>query len=60
MWGRGVRKCRSFRMCLSLYDYHSKASRFSDGLTYLKIRVTTNQKHIKDSQKNKKKKGTQA
>ena len=38
-------------MCLSLYDYQSKASRYSYGLTYLKTRVTTNQKHIIDSQK---------
>ena len=27
--------------CLSLYDYQSKASRYSNGLTYLKTRVTT-------------------
>ena len=53
MWGRGVRKCISFRMCLSLYDYQSKASRYSYGLTYLKTRVTTNQKHTTDSQKQK-------
>ena len=40
-------------MCLSLYDYQSKASRYSSGLTYLKNRVTTNQKHTIDSQKTK-------
>ena len=39
------------RMCLSLYDYQSKASRYRKGLTYLKNRVTTNQKHTIDSQK---------
>ena len=26
-------------MCLSLYDYQFKASRYSNGLTYLKTRV---------------------
>ena len=38
-------------MCLRLYDYQSKASRYNSGLTYLKNRVTTNQKHTIDSQK---------
>ena len=38
-------------MYLSLYDYQSKASRYTKGLTYLKNRVTTNQKHTIDSQK---------
>ena len=33
-------------MCLSIYDYQSKASRYRKGLTYLKNRVTTNQKYI--------------
>ena len=41
-------------MCLSLYDYHSKAFRYSNGFTYLKNRVTKNQKHTIDLQKNKK------
>ena len=36
------------RMCLSLYDYQSKASRDRKGLTYLKNRTTTNQKHTID------------
>ena len=40
-------------MCLSLYDYQSKANRYRKGLTYLKNRVTTNQKHTTDSQKQK-------
>ena len=40
-------------MCLSLYDYQSTASRYRKGLTYLKNRVTTNQKHTIDSQKTK-------
>ena len=53
MWGRRVRKCIYifFRMCWSLYDYQSKANRYWKGLTYLKNRVATNQKHIIDSQK---------
>ena len=55
MLGKGIRKCKSFRMCLSLYDYQSKASRCSYRLTYLKTRVTTNQKHTTDSQKPKRK-----
>ena len=55
MWERGVKKCRSFRMCLNLYDYPSKANRYSCGLTYLKTRVTTNQKHRINSQKPKRK-----
>ena len=37
------------RMCLSLYDYQSKASRYRKGLTYLKNRATINQKHTIDS-----------
>ena len=59
MWGRGVRKFISFRMCLSLYDYQSKTSGYSNGLTYLKTRVTANQKHTTDSQKPKRKKEKQ-
>ena len=35
MWGRGVLKCRSFRMCLNLHDYHFKASRSCHGSAYL-------------------------
>ena len=35
-------------MCLSLYDYHSKASRYGYGLANWKTRVTTNQKHTID------------
>ena len=38
-------------MCLNLYDYQSKASRYSYGSTYLKTRVTTNQNYTIDSQK---------
>ena len=30
-------------MCLNLYDYQSKASRYSKELTHLKNRATTNQ-----------------
>ena len=55
MWGKRVRKQSFFvlflRMCLSLFDYQSKASRYRKGLTYLKNRITTNQKHTIDSQK---------
>ena len=46
-------------MYLNLYDYKSTASIYSYGLTYLKTRVTTDQKHTIESQ-NTKKKGTQA
>ena len=42
-------------MCLNLYDYQLKASRYSYGLTYLKTRVTTHQKDTIDSQKPKRK-----
>ena len=30
-------------MCLSLYDYQAKVSRYRKGLRYLKNRATTNQ-----------------
>ena len=43
------------RMCLSLYDYQSKASRYRNGLAYLKNRVITNEKNTIDSQKPKRK-----
>ena len=45
MWGRKVRKSRLFfffGMCLSLYDYQTKANRYRKGLTHLKNRVNTN------------------
>ena len=54
MWGRKVRKSRLFfffRMCLSLYDYQAKASRYRKGLTYLKNRATMNQNQTLHSQK---------
>ena len=38
-------------MCLSLYDYQSKSRRYSNALTYLKTKVTANQKHTINSQK---------
>ena len=38
-------------MCLNLYDYQSKASRYSYRSTYLKTRITTNQRQTIDSQK---------
>ena len=40
-------------MCLNLYDYHSTASRYSYRLTYIRNRITTNQKHTIESQKSK-------
>ncbi len=41
-------------MCWSLRDYQSKGNRYSNGLIYLKNKVTTNQKHTIESQKNQK------
>ena len=38
-------------MCLSLFDYQAKASRYREGLTYLKNRATTNQNQTIYSQK---------
>ena len=57
MWRKEVKKCSSFRMCLNFYDYQPKASRYRYGLTYMKTRVSTNQKHTLTKNK---KKGTQA
>ena len=37
-------------MCLSLYDYQAKASRYRKALTYLKNRATTNQNQTIHSQ----------
>ena len=53
MLGKGGRKCRNFffGMCLSFFDSLFKASRQSNGLTWLKIRVTTNKIHATDSEK---------
>ena len=45
-------------MCLCLYDYQSKASRHRKGLTYLKNKATTNQKHTIVSQKSKRRRYT--
>ena len=53
--GAGSKKLQGFvfffRMCLSLYDYQNKTNRCSNGLTYFKITVTTNQKQTTESQK---------
>ena len=51
MWRRKVRKYRLFfsRMCLSLYDYQAKASRYREG----KNRATTNRNQTIHSQKEK-------
>ena len=55
MWGRGVFKCRSFRMCLNLHDYQFKASRYCHGSTYLNSMIMTNLniQHIHKKQKRK-------
>ena len=42
-------------MCLSLYDYQAKASRYRKGFMYLKNRETTNQNQTLHSQKLKRK-----
>ena len=42
-------------MCLNLYDYQAKASRYSYGLAYLKTRVTTSQNRMIESPKIKRK-----
>ena len=42
-------------MCLNLYDYQFKASRYSYGLIYLNSMVTMNHRHKIDSQKSKRK-----
>ena len=57
VWGRKVRKYHFFLliMCLSLYDYQAKASRYRKGLTYLKNRATTNHNWTLHSQKLKRK-----
>lgn len=41
------------RICLCLYDYESEASRYSNGLTFMKNRIIRNQKYTIDSQKTK-------
>ena len=49
MWGREVRKNRFFfilMMCLSLYDYQAKVSRYRKGLTYLKKGQHKSKPHI--------------
>ena len=42
-------------MCISLYDYHTKASKYRKGLRYLKNRATTNQNQTLHTQKMKRK-----
>ena len=42
-------------MCLSLYEYQTKASRYRKGLTSLRNRATTNQNQTLHSQKLKRK-----
>ena len=44
MW-RGVRKCRLLKiMCLSIYDYQSKASRYRNRSIYSRNKATRNPK----------------
>ena len=42
-------------MCLKSHDYWSMGNRYSYASTYLKTRITTNQKHTVDLQKPKRK-----
>ena len=51
MWGRGVKKCRTFRKCLSLNGNQLKTSRYNYRSTYINLMVTTNQKPTIDTQK---------
>ena len=54
MWVREGRKNRFFvilMMCLNLYDYQAKVTRYRKELTYLKNRATTNQSQTLHSQK---------
>ena len=58
MWTREVSKYRFFfilMMCLSLYDYQAKTSRYRNGLTYLNNRATTKQNRTLQSRKIKRK-----
>ena len=34
-WEKGVKKCRSFTICLNLNDYQFKTSRYSYSSTYI-------------------------
>ena len=58
MYGRKVIKSRFFfffyRMCLSLYDYQAKTSRYRKGLTYLKNIASTNESQKKFAKTKKK------
>ena len=47
--GDGSKRCRSFRMCLSLNDYHFKTNRYRS--IYMNPKVTTNQNSTTDTQK---------
>ena len=38
-------------MCLSVHDFSSIANKYSHGITYLKTKVTTFQRHKTDRQK---------
>ena len=51
MWGRRIGKCIFFKICLSLHDYQSKASRYRKVLTYLK-KLQTQSKNIQYIHKN--------
>ena len=49
--GEESKEYRSPRMCLNLYGYQFKISRYNYGLTYMNPMVTTNQKPTIDTQK---------
>ena len=51
--GKGVKKCRFFRMYLNLNDSQFKSSRYNYGSTYINLMVTTNQKPTIDTQNQK-------
>lgn len=44
LWEREVKKCRSFRKCLSLNDYHFKQVDIGQHIEYVNPMVTTNRK----------------
>ena len=53
---RGVKKCRSFRMCLNLNDYQFKTNRYNYRSTHINPMVTTDEKWYNKYTKNKTKK----
>ena len=51
MQGKGVKKFRSFRMCLNISDYKFKTSRYSYRSTYMNFMVATSKNPTMDAQK---------